>query len=339
MTVNLRQLVKTAGVSTPPPIPPPVATMSFVQQPTNTFVNQLMLPPPSVQISDGASDSLTIFSPTCDIGPVTVTADSTGFALFTGLLAGPTAASACHLIVHNNTRSLADITSLPFQLLPPVIPVPSWQLIASAIAVNEPDQLSSVSVTINSLGANVLVLMTGAFNVPVPTLPIDSAGNVWTNAANLASNLLFSNYRNQTFIMINPLTSAVHTITRPNTTGNAEYNAMAVFAFSAVNPVVILSGASFTNGHANTTTIAPATPLPVGNGDLVLSSCTADGPYVLTQPAGYTAEIHDLDGSLAIDLGGAFRIFNAPSVESPTWTLSTPFIMVTTAAALHADLI
>ena len=119
MTVKVRQLVQHVGPPTPPP---PVPTMFFVQQPTDTIAGEEFSPPVSVQISDNGNDVLLITSDTCSsIGQQTVLAVN-GFVQFTGLTAG-IQEGTCTLRVHNIIRpEVADITSFPFEVLPEIPP-------------------------------------------------------------------------------------------------------------------------------------------------------------------------------------------------------------------------
>lgn len=119
MTVRVRQLIRVAAGAGGPP--PPVATLSFVQQPTDTPVGQLFEPPIRVKVSDGVADVLVLSnnSGDCHINFEYATADSNGVATFTGLSAGtnPSTPEGCTVRVHNVTRpEVPDVISEPFHV-------------------------------------------------------------------------------------------------------------------------------------------------------------------------------------------------------------------------------
>jgi hypothetical protein len=326
--------------------------MHFVQQPQDTTVNDLFLPPPSVQISDGASDSLTISSPTCDILPITVTADSTGLALFVGLLAGPTPSNACTLIVHNNTRpGVADVVSNAFQLVPAVA-VSSWELI-NAIATGSDSPSFDVTASLDVTGANVILVAAGYFRGGGPAPGIIPFSNPFLNfSANLRQSINGrgsvdgpQRYNLSTFAFLN--TNIIGTLNvnfgfLPDPT----YPTLVVLAFRAINPSVILQADFYGNTSfiSAGNTSQPFVPLPFTMpGSLNFSAFLTDGIAAVSAPAGYTVFEQNTGAANTSIVGAAgFRLVdNVPVNESPVWqitTSSTNIPLITANVGLLADL-
>jgi len=104
-----------------------IPTMTFSQQPATTQTGQAFSPAIAVQITPGAAHSLTLSvnQGPCTIMPAmsTVTANGSGLATFSGVVAG-TVGTGCTLRVHNNTNAaVMDIISNPFNVT--AIPMPT----------------------------------------------------------------------------------------------------------------------------------------------------------------------------------------------------------------------
>lgn len=133
--------------------------MRFIQQPTATLVNEPFDPPITVQISDGQPDTLIIFgnSGTCTVTSQTVTADATGLATFSGLIAGATPGVGCTLTVHNLTRpEIADIVSDPFDVSQAKGIITVLDFVCS---VPNTTSISNSVRSINTAGANLILVL------------------------------------------------------------------------------------------------------------------------------------------------------------------------------------
>jgi hypothetical protein len=315
--------------------------MSFVVQPTDTFINELFVPTIEVQISDGQADSLTIFSPSCDIAPLTVTANSTGLAVFMGLMTGPTDAISCNLIVHNNTRpSVPDITSVSFQILTAL--VPSWQFLGSTIAGSTDS--TAISVALNTTNANVLVVCQAQFDASFAIS--DNAGNNWSGGgpAYIVFNQLTTSdgnfYQVRMSIGVNFNTAATHVFTAA---AAGSFPVLGVMAFRATNPVI---QANSTNEAFNLDSLAISPGLSVSPGFLVPTLFATDpnnqtNPVIF--PAGYSGTVMT-NSTNSVGLAMAYRIFTLATIETPLWAwirnASGPnYPLIVQAASISADLL
>lgn len=121
MTVRLRSFIQTSGVA--PPVPPPVVTMAWTVQPTDTQAGGTFNPPVAVQVSDHQAGNTIILTNTCGGPTGEAVTDPTGTAVFTGFGVGNVITSGCRLIAHNATRpTVADASSDLFNVIaPPVL--------------------------------------------------------------------------------------------------------------------------------------------------------------------------------------------------------------------------
>lgn len=319
VTVKVRQLTRVSGGFVPPP-PPPVPTMAFTVQPTDTIEGELFDPPVTVQISDNGNDSLTISSDNCsDIVPVTVTATA-GLASFLGLRAG-SPATGCRLRVHNNSRpQVQDIVSDAFNVLPVVIP--TWSLIATDNNFQLANVgLQPVSVTMNTMTANLLVVVTGFITRSGVVMSLsDSEGNGFMSHSRFGPGGI-TDWAIQGWSIINPATSSAHSFTVQLTAPQVDF--LSIFSSIMVAAFHLNRTPEFINYQGND---SPSTM------SLGLVSAVSIPPFGLSISSlanswNVNALIPDytLLTTMAQSLVSAYRINNAttPMATNPTWSMSS----------------
>jgi hypothetical protein len=319
MTVRIRQLLRTA--TTPPPPPPPVATMKFVQQPTDIEFGEAFDPVVTVQISDNANDILIATSDTCGsfIAPVTVVAVN-GLATFTGLGASFYTGDegfVCTIRVANISRpQVVEIVSDTFNLVPVPLP-PGWQLLAT-FGSNSPDG-SSVLTTVppEAETANLLVVVigqvgNGAFNFA------DSVGNGYQSTGTFGGAAVWST---TVRFMINPVITPGMTIFAWATV----WPRLQVFAFSTpLTPFFFFNGGRqvVTNNAIGLSVpaVGAVTPPDIPFTDSVSITVAVRDEAVggtVTTPANYL-----LAPPGASFISCAHRIRPDAGIEDPIWTFS-----------------
>lgn len=320
MTVRVRQLSRVSSGRIPP-IPPVVPTMSFIQQPTDTLIDEPFVPPIAVRVSDDAPGDqlvLTMNSGPCTVQSVSALTDVTGIAIFTGVTAGSVAAEGCTLRVHNLTRpSIEDIISETFNTRSPVV-IPEWSLVTSVQATST--DLRNIDVYgVNTSGAQLIVVIPVTYMTPQsPIYVYDGLQNTYQ-----PQNLFTLGYRYwqlQAFVAINPNVGPNHNFhvrTYP-TTDQPSYPDMIIMAFnSGGGPVsVAIEGPSYGN-VVEANSITSAAPANIDfDGGLAITGFTgwesADS-FTIT-PNNYT-----IIESTYLRVG--FRQTMNPSVEQPLWTI------------------
>lgn len=340
MTVKVRQLVRVSSGRVPP-VPPPVVTMEFVQQPTDTETGDLFTPTITVNISDGSNDSLTISlnSGLCGLTPLTVTAEA-GLAVFSGLRAG-NIGMGCTLRVHNNSNAqVEDIISLPFNVT--VQPPPAIEIVNNGTAIGAGQSANgstlAVSTQINGEPLNTTGADFWIFFAATAFFDTDRRIRAWA----------FDDWQNYVFVMTFPdLFSSVCRLfsdyTIPQITGPdsgwsvrepdspssnpIDFSAPSSvsFALSGVNtgnPITAAaSGNSLGPDNPGQFFVQLPSPMTVGRRDCFLVSCVVGVLYALVSAPYPNSFFLPLISDTAWGIGISWK-FDSDLTENPVWSVN-----------------
>lgn len=186
------------------------------------------------------------------------------------------------------------------------IPSP-WQLLASAQAT-----YPTTSITLDTTGANLIVLYNFSYNYGLSGIPTDSLGNIYTQVINqgIGGGPVFTfNY------CINPITGTNHTITYAPYSAGGNYNGFVILAFKCQGNVI------FDQSVYAQASVTPAITPPFGPNALIVAAAAVSSS-ITGVPTGFTSAeaipLSLVSGSIAYMLQGA------PASVSPAWTFGNP---------------
>lgn len=189
--------------------------------------------------------------------------------------------------------------------------------LVASVAADAPDGITSVTAPINTTGATLLVAMT-AYYVPggVATLT-DSKSNTWTALTLYAG----ANGAGRMYYCKNPVVGTGHTFTLTDDGGGADYNAVAVAAFSGTNTAENADG---DNGatNASTATLQPGSITPsLDNSVVVTGLMFNDNPPSgnATINGGFTVA-QSKSSAVGYSVAIAYLVQATAAAANPTWT-------------------
>jgi len=188
----------------------------------------------------------------------------------------------------------------------------SLGVISTAIA-RSTNSTSVTSGSIDTTGANLIVVAVNTYSVTTPTFT-DSAGNTWTSLTSQGS----GQARSQIFYCFDPTTSSTHTF---SISGGTIYPAVAVIALSGAAAFDQENGASGSGSGS----VAPGSMTPTEDDEIVVSTFSDSNVAgsVTATPSGFTTlgALNATSLSEGIDL--AYQIQTAAAARNPTWTFGS----------------
>lgn len=179
---------------------------------------------------------------------------------------------------------------------------------------------SSATATINSTGANLLIVTVSRFDSAVAQSLTDSLGNTWTA---LTERLISSSVRVRGYYCLNPSVGASHTFTVAGVNagaGTSIFPAIAVSAFAGVGGYGSETGGTQTSAATG----QPGSITPIEDGALLVTGESFNVAGTQSVNSGYTigAQQNFASGT-SLGVAQAYLIQTTAAAVNPTWSEST----------------
>lgn len=202
----------------------------------------------------------------------------------------------------------------------------------SSVAAGSPDGETFTSGSIDTTGANLLVLCVASYDAEANPVISDSKSNTWTPRTGYENNdggpLVKIHYAE------NPASvGAGHTFT---VTGALRFASVGVLAFSGAVTSSVYDGE---NGNApgSVATIQPGSVTPSQDNDLLVCMVGSDTSITETINSSFIKELDvNLVGGAHYGLAVAYKIQTSAGAENPTWTLGATVKAASAMAAFKA---
>jgi hypothetical protein len=190
------------------------------------------------------------------------------------------------------------------------------------VAVGQAAGKDAGTVTLDTIGADRIVVHLSSYTVPSPPTVRDSLGNTWT-ALTLATlpptaSLLYDCAR--------PIVGASHEVQFRGVGSYAVLTVLAVAGTAAAPPVV--------QAHATTTgtSLRVGAVTPIRAGGLIVTGLSLGGGSGIGITAGFNSLILPYSSGRNMGGGLGYLIPTAPAVVAPTWTWTGPTAAAATLA-------
>jgi len=179
---------------------------------------------------------------------------------------------------------------------------------------------SSATATIDSTGANLLVVTVSRFDSGVAQSFTDSRGNTWTA---LNERLISSSVRERVYYCLNPSVGASHTFTVSGVnagSGTSIFPAIAVSAFAGVGGFGSETGGTQTSSATG----QPGSITPIQDGALLVTGESFNVAGTQSINSGYKigAQKNFASGT-SLGVAQAYLIQTTAAAVNPTWSGST----------------